>query len=321
MKLSIVIALYNTELYIEKCIRSIYEGNPLDGKDFEVIVINDGSTDNSKVIVESLLDEYANLKLVNKENGGQSSARNIGFDMAGGTYLFCLDSDDFIDAKALCEALEYCCINELDMLPISYAMYDDKLGRLPDKKDLYPVIDRPISGGEFMDKFVIAGSMWRYIYKLDIMRKYSLKLTEGIFHEDEEFVMKFMSYANKISYQRHQVYNHVVWAGSTVNKKDAGHRRKLLGDLIAVIKNLDAHRTSFDKISLTHKGLSKKIEQLCVAVFFRMKSDKLKYEETELYTDALCELGLYPLKTNYLSYKFRIVAALFNVKLFRRLFY
>src|SRR5690606_24862994 len=84
MKLSIIIALYNTEKYIEKCIRSIYLNNTLSLNEFEVIVINDGSTDNSQIIVEDLKNDFTNIILINKENGGQSSARNIGFKIAKG---------------------------------------------------------------------------------------------------------------------------------------------------------------------------------------------------------------------------------------------
>src|SRR5690554_1785104 len=125
MKLTIIIALYNTEQYIEKCIRSVYLNNKLPLSNFEIIVINDGSTDKSQNIVENLQIEYSNIILINKENGGQSSARNRGFKIAKGKYIFCLDSDDFIVAPEMVEALSYCMEKNLDMLPLFYQRYTE----------------------------------------------------------------------------------------------------------------------------------------------------------------------------------------------------
>lgn len=321
MKLSIVIALYNTEAYIEKCIRSVYVQNKLPFQDFEVIVVNDGSTDNSRVIVERLQLDYANLELVNKENGGQSTARNIGFDKAKGSYIFCLDSDDSVNAKEMVQALEYCKKEELDMLPVSYKRYNEINKPLKEKRDNYPVICHFITGGDFMNKFVISGAMWRYFYKTSIIKKYDLYLTEGIYHEDEEFIIKFLSYAKRIAYQKHQVYNHVVRSNSTVNNKNKHHRTKLLKDLLVVIKHLDNHRDKFNSASVEHLGISKKIEQLLVSVFLRMKKDKLKYKETRYFVRELKVMGLHPIRIKLLGVKFKLAAKMFNNTFFNKQYY
>jgi|SRR5690606_20098522 len=321
MKLSIIIALYNTEKYIEKCIRSIYLNNTLSLNEFEVIVINDGSTDNSQIIVEDLKNDFTNIILINKENGGQSSARNIGFKIAKGEYIFCLDSDDFIEATNMVEALRYSFEKKLDMLPVFYRRYNEEYHVLGDKKDNYSLIDQPITGGEFLTSFVISGSMWRYFYKVSIIRENNLNLTEGIFHEDEEFIIKFLSYARKISYQRHLVYNHLVRSNSTVNKKDKAHRKRLLNNLLVVIHNLNCHRDNFCKDSLEYIGISKKINQLLVTIFLRMKQDKLNYEEVRDYIKKLRKLKLYPLYVDNLGFKFKIASVLFNNGLFNKLYY
>lgn len=321
MKLSIIIALYNTETYIEKCIRSIYEQNTLPFEDFEVIVINDGSTDNGGVIVERLQNEYPNTQLFNKENGGQSTARNIGFERAKGTYIFCLDSDDSVNAKEMIYALEYCIKENLDMLPVFYQRYDENFELLKEKKDNYPIIDHPITGGDFMNKFVVSGSMWRYFYKTSIIKAHHLYLTEGIYHEDEEFIIKFLSYTKKIAYQKHQVYNHVVRSNSTVNNKNKQHRKKLLKDLVVVIKHLNTHRDKFDTISEEYVGISKKIEQLLVSVFFRMKKDKLPYKETKYFVEQLKMIGLYPIRIKILGIKFKLAAKVFNSTFLRKQYY
>lgn len=321
MQLSIIIPLYNTERYIERCIRSIYTNNNLSHDNYEVLVINDGSTDNSRTIVERLQCEFTNIKLINKENGGQSTARNIGFDLAKGRYIFCLDSDDSLEMEKLVIALEYAIRNELDMLPIFFRTYDENHVLLVQNEDNYPIINNAETGGEFMTRYVISGSMWRYLYRTALILENNLRLTEGIYHEDEEFVVKFMSFSKKIAYQRHLVYNHIVRGDSTVNKKDKKHRVKLLKDLLVVIENLDTHRKLFLSSSREYQGLSKKIEQLLVSVFLRMKRERLTYREAGFFINEMKNMGLYPLKIQYLGFKFKGVSMLFNNTILNRLYY
>ena len=94
MKLSIIVPLYNVEKYIEKCILSLVNQ---DFRDYEIIVVNDGSPDESANIVNELKIKYPNVLLFHKENGGLSSARNFGLEKAKGEYVWFVDSDDWIE--------------------------------------------------------------------------------------------------------------------------------------------------------------------------------------------------------------------------------
>jgi len=321
MRLSIIIALYNTEIYIEKCIRSIYAKNNMPMSSFEVLVINDGSTDNSPSIVSQLQEEYSNIVLINKENGGQSTARNVGFNLVKGKYFFCLDSDDFINDLELIKALEICEVEDLDLLPISLKRFDENFNLLKQKEDNYTIFSKPITGGELMNRFVISGSMCRYLYKTTILKTYGLKLTEGIFHEDEEFIVKFISYSKRIIYQKNSVYNQVVRSNSTMNNDNKDHRIRLLNDLTHVIIALKDHRKNFKSSSLEYVGISKKIEQLSISVFLRMKNDNLKFTEIKAFIMILQKADLYPLSATLLPLKFKIGAKFFNCALFNKLYY
>ena len=92
-KVSVIIPVYNTSKYLDKCIDSLVN-QTLD--DIEFIMVNDGSTDNSKEIIEKWVKKDKRIKLYNKENGGQASARNLGLTKAEGEYIAFLDSDDYI---------------------------------------------------------------------------------------------------------------------------------------------------------------------------------------------------------------------------------
>ena len=94
MKISIIVPIYNVEKYLERCINSLINQTY---KNIEIILVNDGSTDNSLIICEKYKNIDSRIILVNKENGGLSDARNVGIDNSSGNYITFIDSDDYID--------------------------------------------------------------------------------------------------------------------------------------------------------------------------------------------------------------------------------
>lgn len=103
VKISIIVPVYNSSRYLEKCFDSIRDQTYTD---FEVIVINDGSTDCSGEICDKYAELDNRFKIIHKENGGVSKARNIGIDNANGEYITFIDSDDWIDVDYLQEFIE-----------------------------------------------------------------------------------------------------------------------------------------------------------------------------------------------------------------------
>lgn len=105
MDLSIIIPVYNTSQYLFKCLDSVLKNV---GDSIEVIVINDGSIDDSEAVILSFKDRFPdNLKYYYKENGGLSSARNLGIDMASGKFLAFIDSDDWVEPNFAIEMLKH----------------------------------------------------------------------------------------------------------------------------------------------------------------------------------------------------------------------
>jgi glycosyltransferase involved in cell wall biosynthesis len=98
--LSIIIPVYNVEPYIERCIRSLLEQD-IPKEDYEIICINDGSTDQSRDVIIQLMEEYRNIVLIDQQNKGVSAARNKGIDIACGEYLLMVDPDDFFKTNTL----------------------------------------------------------------------------------------------------------------------------------------------------------------------------------------------------------------------------
>ena len=102
-KLSVVVPVYNVENYLKKCIDSILSQT---FKDFELILVDDGSTDNSGHICDEYDYQYEKVKVIHKENGGLSSARNAGIEIASGEYISFIDSDDYIDSNMFLNMIE-----------------------------------------------------------------------------------------------------------------------------------------------------------------------------------------------------------------------
>lgn len=123
MNVSVIVPCYNVEKYIEKCILSIVANT---GIEFEVIAVDDGSTDETLNILNRLADKYKNLKVIPVPNQGVSHARNIGIANATGDYLLFVDSDDWIASDIISYLSDLAYKNKLDVLIFNYADYYHK---------------------------------------------------------------------------------------------------------------------------------------------------------------------------------------------------
>ena len=175
-KISVIIPVYNTEKYVEKCLESLAKQEM---KDFEVIIVNDGSTDNSENVIKNYMQSSKlNIKYLEKENGGLSSARNYGVEKASGKYISFLDSDDYLD-KNLFSELEKYIDKDIDLIKFKMKKVDEK-GRLIEKLD-GPVFD--ICSGKqayeklcTSDKYMDPACIYLYKRELFVENNFKYKL-------------------------------------------------------------------------------------------------------------------------------------------------
>ena len=112
-KVSVIIPVYNTELFVEEAIKSVLNQTLTD---IEVIVVNDGSTDNSLKVIERLANTDSRIKKITQENQGQSVARNLGLNIAKGEYIYFMDSDDILKKDTLACCYKTCNEEQLDFV-------------------------------------------------------------------------------------------------------------------------------------------------------------------------------------------------------------
>ena len=198
--LSIIIPVYNVEKYIARCLDSIFN-QKIDESCFEVIVVNDGTPDNSMQIVDSYVAKHRNLIVINQENQGLSVARNVGLAKAVGDYVWFVDSDDWLTDKSLSIVLSY--VNK------GFNLYSSQLIRIwEDGKILkrsFPENVSCVSRIQYIKKFP-AGAIQRFIIKRSLLADNGLLFYKGIYHEDAEFAPRLVFYAQTICLIREHIY-------------------------------------------------------------------------------------------------------------------
>lgn len=115
MDLSIIVPVYNVEKYVRPCIESIFKQS-LDEERFEVIIVNDGSTDHSMEMIADIVQQYHNITIINQENQGVSVARNNGISVAKGEYILMPDPDDLLVENSLLPLLEKALSTKVDLV-------------------------------------------------------------------------------------------------------------------------------------------------------------------------------------------------------------
>lgn len=214
MILSIIIPVYNTEKYVEKCIFScVNQDLPKD--EYEIIVVNDGTKDNSMTIVKRLAKCYSQIQIVSQENAGLSAARNNGINIARGKYIWFVDSDDWIEDNCLKRIVNRLENNVLDGLVHSGIRYIDDEHVLYIKEN-FP--DQILTGREYMSQRLINCAAVKTIYNTEFLRANNLYFFEGIYHEDAEFSPRAYYYIHRLGFTNEHYYYNRLTPGSITQK-------------------------------------------------------------------------------------------------------
>ena len=197
-KISIIVPVYNVEKYLEKCIDSILNQS---FRDFELILVDDGSTDNSGYVCDRYKDQDNRIIVIHKENGGVSSARNRGLDIARGDFIGFMDSDDFIHKDMYKILYDNLIKNEADLaICKAQNVYQDETIKLNNIVEDFPV--KVLTSKDALKKlynirttFVYA---WNKLYKRELFEE--LRYPENKIYEDEWLSPKLLYKSSKIVY-------------------------------------------------------------------------------------------------------------------------
>ena len=266
-KVSIIVPVYNVEKYIEKCLTSLVN-QTLD--EIEIIVVNDGSPDNSDKIINKYVKKYpSKIKYYIKENGGQGSARNFGLTKANGEYIGYVDSDDYIELdmyeKMYAKAKE----KESDIVICgSYNVNEVTGEKIKDIDEIY-------FDDLKLNAFFGRKAVWNKIYKKEIIEKNNLIFRSKVWYEDFDFTMNAIINAKKIDYINEPFYDYLIREGSTMNNSNVDRNLEILLAFDEVLKNkkLDKYKEIIEFLAIDHIYIS------TIVRIINANADKTKKKE------------------------------------------
>lgn len=202
--ISVIVPVYNTEKYLDKCIRSILSQT---FRDFELLLINDGSTDASGVICNEYRSKDLRVRVFHKENGGVSSARNLGIQMAQGEWITFVDSDDFLEA---------------DFLNMMKPQFNDEF--IVDNSDIRGAISNfgTYEGSDMIKECCVSWKMltiWGKLYKSEYIKKGEIQFTPHLkTGEDTVFNFEYLLYISTTRFVKYEGYNYNIDAENSLSK-------------------------------------------------------------------------------------------------------
>jgi len=309
--LSIIVPVYNVEEYLEKCLSSIFAST---FNDYELVIINDGTKDNSEDIINRYIKRYKEkITYISKENTGLSDTRNIGMSMAKGKYIAFVDSDDYIEPNMY----EFM-INKAEERDFDIVAADVKL--IYENSDKMQIVSSHYEKDLF-DKEEIKKSMltqypvvWNKIYKRSLLE--GITFSKGVWYEDMEFVLKLYPRIKSIGVVKEPLYNYLQRTNSityTYNDK-----------LYDIINNMTAV-IDYYKSNNIYEEYKEELEYLYARYAFatfpkRLAKcgDKLKYKEGIEYAFKKVNENFPKYKKNKYLIKMGIKG--WYIKLFNRFF-
>ena len=267
MRLSIIVPVYNVASYLSKCLNSLVHQN-IDASEFEILVLNDGSTDNSQSLINQFSLAFSNIRTFQHPNRGLSGTRNRGLQEAKGDYVWFVDSDDWIENNCLKDIID-ALKNDPDVLSFS--------GMIPEGKRKGNALfySRNIDSLEKLFFHGMPDPVQFYIYNRKFLLANNFFFKEGIKHEDTLFTPVTLYSVSKIVFYRAAVYHLLYRDGSITTTKDI----QRVKDLSETIRELYAFSTNIENAQIYY-GFQNKlahriIEMLNYAVDYGIDGEKI----------------------------------------------
>lgn len=314
-KLSIIIPAYNVERYLERCIESC-EKQDISCKDYEILIIDDGSTDSTLSIANSLSTRYENIKVFTQNNQGQSIARNLGLRKARGKYIWFIDSDDYIKENCLELSLRVLEENRLEILSFQMEVFRDNGSSFITKLEDFE-INKVYDGEYLVMNNVIVGSVCSRIFLKSFLNEYKLFFYPRILHQDSEFTLRCFSLTRRMLFLNKVFYFYEFNKNSSTRDESYERQRKSNLSDVQISANIRdfANENQFisEKLKryLLEKANSMIIGQLLAYILHRNPYKK------QLVNDCLelsKSLNIYPIKGGAISFYNNLLIPILNLK-------
>ena len=268
--ISVVIPVYNVEKYVGKCLLSLMEQT---FRDFEVIAVNDGSTDDSGKILHHFADRYDRITVIDQKNMGMSQARNAGMKLARGEYLAFVDSDDYV-APTFLEELHDACVGYGADIACCYYYY-----RFIDNDFLfeYPfrckgVFSRAQAMNKLLRDVQIQSLVWNKLYRRGLFADWGITFPDMCF-EDMATANRVFAHANRVAVLDRPLYYYNQHSMSTLARINANKINDFIRAIAMVRRSLELNGL-YDKYRKSYLALTRKTCNCCYLYVLKMHGEK-----------------------------------------------
>lgn len=296
MKLSIIIAAYNVEKYIEKCIYSCVQ-QEYDNNFYEIIVVNDGSTDKTLEILNKLKGEIDNLKIFHQKNAGLGASRNKGLKECRGEYVWFIDGDDYIKENILKEIIFEINKNDLDTLVLNYSVVDAEYNITSSNLNNLFGTNDIITGSVFYKNNYSKSYSWLFVFKRSLFDNGEINFKERINMQDSEILPKLMINTHRLSFLKTSSYYYVQHDDSFTNSSNGDKRFAYFESIIEVRESLLAILKANENEDLRF-GINRKLDSLHEVVFNHLVFFQYENDWFKKTIEMLKLNGYYPLRNN-----------------------
>lgn len=337
VKLSIIVPIYGVEQYLRKCVDSLLAQ---DYGDYEIILVDDGSVDNSPQICDEYVKAFEigdcklEIKCIHQENRGLSAARNTGVRAARGEYICFVDSDDYWVPNVLGGLMAQIERDKLDVLRFKYQhvrLTSEGEYEIfnPYKRNLYRDDDYSVEvtdGISFLNTRMGAGCYaWAFIIKRSLLVD-SVKctvygdnclFTEGIYFEDTDWTPRMLVRAQRVASTDMVVYNYLVRQGSITKAVDRKKQKKVLEDKMRLIGELQRQAEELKQQSKDNRWYQRMIADTVISIINILSTTF--YSERGQYLERLRELRVFPIfsrgmKVRLINFSPRLATKLLRIK-------
>ena len=217
---SLIIPVFNVEGYLEECLESIIEQS---FSDYEVIIVDDGSTDKSREIIKTYEKKFNKIKILLQGNKGVSEARNLALKHAMGEYVLYIDSDDFLKSNMLEVMVNKANKTKADIIICNYILYygdNNENNRVANQNNLEDNIYSSNDVIDMMLNFKIQGQLWNKLFKRSLLLENNFEFEKGRYIQDIFPVFKVINKSEKIGFINEALYYYRQRDTSTVYKKN-----------------------------------------------------------------------------------------------------
>lgn len=331
-KLSIIVPVFNIEQYLRKCVDSLL-AQDLD--DYEIILVDDGSTDGSGAICDSYvsiddrcIDYRCDIKVVHQSNAGLSAARNVGIKAAQGEYLMFVDSDDYIEPNVLGGLIEQMERDNLDVLRyrlqyVKIVNSEEVIGNRgkvynreyevfnPYKSDPFKENDYseiPTDGVAFLNKRMsTACYAWQFIVSKDLLSNSEQVIgnsgdclfTPGIYFEDTDWTPRMLVRAKRVASTETVVYNYLMREGSITNAVSRSKQKKVLDDKMRLVSELQRQAAELAAQGQESRWFRRMIADTVISIIGILSVSF--YNERKAYLAQLKQMDVYPIQSPLLK--------------------